>query len=219
MKKSLLEIKGKIKDKTLIAVSKYSTVEDIRMAYDCGQRDFGENKVQDLEQKSKELQLDDIRWHFIGHLQTNKVKHLLQISHLVSIHSVDSLRLVKELIKRKNLFLGPQLDLFFQLNSSHGEEKSGLNTTQELRELLSYAQKELFDEHFILKGLMTIGKIRTDHFEADARSCFSQMRDIQKELQNDFGDLKLSMGMSQDYEIAVEQGATMLRIGSAIFAG
>ncbi|MFZ8933127.1 MAG: YggS family pyridoxal phosphate-dependent enzyme [Bacteriovoracaceae bacterium] len=215
--KSLHDIYSILGSACLIAVTKYSNSADIQLAYDCGHRDFGENKVQDLLVKSNNLYYDDIKWHFIGHLQTNKVKQLLAIPHLVSIHSIDSIKLVKELIKRKNNFAGESLELFFQINTSGEQEKSGFKRKEELLDAIHLAQKELFDKRFMFKGIMTIGKIRTDNFEKDARESFSKMVSLKKELNLNNIDAKLSMGMSSDFELALEYGSDYIRVGSKIF--
>lgn len=216
---ALQYIKSKIKDTQLVAVSKYSPIEDVLLAYECGQIDFGENRVKDLEEKSKNLVgHPGIRWHFIGHLQSNKVKNLLQIPQLVSIQSIDSLKLCQEIVKRKSYFNGVHLDLYFQMNTSKETQKSGFQDYPSLIESLEYAQEHLFDEVFRFKGLMTIGSIRTEDFEADAKRCFSLMNSYKEKLKKDFGyDVKLSMGMSQDYPIAVEMGSDLIRVGSLIF--
>jgi uncharacterized pyridoxal phosphate-containing UPF0001 family protein len=120
--KNLSALKKEIKGAHLVAVTKYSPVEDLMIAYEAHQYDFGENRVQDLQEKAAvfhEKELNKVKWHFIGHLQTNKVRDLLKIPHLYAIHSVDSLRLLEELIKRESDFIGPELKLFFQVNTSH----------------------------------------------------------------------------------------------------
>ncbi|MDH5580508.1 MAG: YggS family pyridoxal phosphate-dependent enzyme [Bdellovibrionales bacterium] len=217
--KSLHTIRNKLGDACLIAVTKYSNFEEIKLAYQCGQKDFGENKVQDLISKSEKCNYPDIKWHFIGHLQSNKVKQLLGVPHLVAIHSIDSIKLVKELIKRKKSFKGSSLKLFFQVNTSGEEEKSGFKSREELVEALKLAQQQLLDKTFLFAGLMTIGRIRTEHFEEDAKNCFEKMVDLKNDISTEFGKIKLSMGMSQDYELALKYGSDYIRVGSKIFKG
>jgi pyridoxal phosphate enzyme (YggS family) len=220
--KNLSAIKKEMKGAHLVAVTKYSPVEDAITAYEAHHYDFGENRVQDLEEKSqafKEKELTKVKWHFIGHLQTNKVRELLKIPNLYAIHSVDSLRLLEEIIKRESDFAGPELKLFFQVNTSHEAEKSGFESAEELNlavELIlsrSHSKLKLF-------GLMTMGTIRTVNFEAEATRCFKDLKSIATNLENSYSlksPLKLSMGMSQDYKLALEAGSDYIRVGSAIF--
>ena len=220
--KNLSAIKKELKKTQLIAVSKYSPIEDVITAYEAHQFDFGENRVQDLKEKAEkfsELSLSKVRWHFIGHLQTNKVRDLFKIPKLYAIHSVDSLSLLEELIKRENDFSGTELKLFFQVNTSHEVEKSGFETAEELNRavelLLSRNSTKLK-----LMGLMAMGTIRTTNFEAEALRCFKDLSAIAQNLEKVHGlktPLLLSMGMSQDYKIAITAGSDFVRIGSAIF--
>lgn len=198
---------------SLLAVSKTKPIEDIQEALNAGQIDFGENKVQDLYQKSLEFESDRINWHFIGHLQSNKINQLLKVKNLVSIHSVDSLKLLKKLLNKN--YPAP-IGLFLQVNTSGENEKSGFTSSEALKEAINLIlQKKTC---FYLQGLMTIGKIRTENFEEDARSSFLQLKQLKKEIDNDHDlNIELSMGMSQDFEIAQEFGANWVRIGSAIF--
>lgn len=193
----------------LICVSKTKPSSSIRELYELGQRDFGENKVQELSDKAQELiELKDIRWHFIGHLQTNKINQVLKIPSLVSIHSIDSLKLLEKILEKKPL---QKCGLFLQVNTSGESEKGGFES---LNELKGAGQKFASSSDFYLQGLMTIGKIRTDNFEDDARACFERLRSLRDQLA---GDLQLSMGMSNDYQLALEYGSDWLRVGSSIF--
>lgn len=192
----------------LLAVSKTKPSDYIRIAYALGQRDFGENKVQDLLVKSQELSdLKDIRWHFIGKLQSNKINMLLKVENLVSIHSVDSSRLLEKLLAKP---VNRKIGLFLQFNTSNEEEKSGFTTFDELQE----SKNRLIHDNFFLQGLMTIGRIRTDSFEKDTRLCFQELIGIRDLLDP---SLELSMGMSKDMHIAQELGTNWVRIGSDIF--
>lgn len=204
----------------LIAVSKYSPVEEIVMAYESGQLDFGENRVPELKEKALYFlahQYDQVRWHFIGHLQTNKVKDLLRVPNLYAIHSIDSIKLIEELLKRESELDGKKCKILLQYNTSKEDEKSGFESLEELHsaiELLS-TNKGAFDFH----GLMTMGSIRTNDVEKEARRCFKELIEVKKSIEEkfQFSHLKLSMGMSGDYEIALALGSNYIRIGTMIF--
>jgi len=220
--KNLSSIKKELKKAHLIAVTKYSPIEDIITAYEAHHYDFGENRVQDLKdkaQKFSELGLSKVRWHFIGHLQTNKVRELFKIPKLYAVHSVDSLGLLEELIKRENDFVGTELKLFFQVNTSHEVEKSGFETAEELNRAIELLLSRNTSKLKLL-GLMTMGTIRTSNFEEEASRCFRDLSAIAKNVEKFHSlktPLKLSMGMSQDYKIAITAGSDFVRIGSAIF--
>lgn len=197
----------------LVAVSKTKPVSDIELAYQCGQRIFGENKVQELYDKATLLPLDGIHWHFIGHLQTNKVNMLLKVPNLQSIHSIDSIKLLNKLLSKS---VGRSIGVFLQINTSSENEKSGFTKKEEIIQGI-----ELLKVHkdFYFQGLMTIGKIRTEHFEQDAIGCFKQLVDLKHDLSQNFVDVapQLSMGMSRDYRIALKSGSNWIRVGSSIF--
>ncbi len=211
------QLQGKAK---LIAVSKYHPMEKIVSAYDLGQRDFGESRVQELCDKAIKLkEYKDIIWHFIGHLQTNKVKMLLQLDNLASIHSVHSLKLLKTLIKEKKKVLGEPVSFFLQVNTSNEEEKSGFETSQQLIQALQLYLDSEISNQLVFEGLMTMGKIRTGNFEEDAKDCFNLLHQYGQEIEEKFPQFKVkySMGMSDDYKIALQTGTDYVRIGSAIF--
>lgn len=212
IKENLINIRARLNGRAgLVAVSKTYPASDVELAYEQGQRNFGENKVQDLLEKAQTLETrcPDINWHFIGKLQTNKINHLLRVPTLVSIHSIDSIKLLNKLLNKK---VDKKIGLFLQYNTSGEKEKSGLESFEELLE----AKKLIEDsEGFYLQGLMTMGSIRSSDFEKSARECFSKLRELAKELNGD--SLELSMGMSQDFEIALEEGSSWVRVGSAIF--
>lgn len=199
----------------LIAVTKTKPIIDIQYAYDCGQRVFGENKVQELLDKAEKLKLDDIKWHFIGHLQSNKINMLLKVPNLQSIHSIDSIKLLNKLLGKSP---GKSIGVFLQVNTSSEDEKSGFTNMEEVIQGI-----ELLKNHkdFYFQGLMTIGKIRTENFEEDAIKSFTQLNSLKDNIsQNNLGnDIQLSMGMSQDYPIALKYGANWVRVGSSIFGG
>ena len=200
-------------DVSLIAVSKDSTDEEVQEAYEAGHRDFGENKAQDLASR-KENFPDDIRWHFIGHLQRNKVKYIAPFVHL--IHSVDSLRLMKEINKRaKNE--NRVIPCLLQMHIAKEESKFGLDR-DELYDLLNDDQVKNF-ENVSIHGLMGMAT-NTENLE-QVSSEFKELKEIYDELKAKDHPLlnikTLSMGMSQDYKIALKCGTNMVRIGSAVF--
>ena len=202
-------ILGKLpKSVTLVAVSKTKPNDVIMKAYDAGQRVFGENKVQDMVAKYEELP-SDIQWHMIGHLQTNKVKFIAPFVSL--IHGVDSLKLIKEIDKRaaQNNRI---IDCLLQIHIAEEETKFGLSDT-EATQVLAYA-KHL--NNVRIKGLMGMATNTRD--ESIVRNEFAGLKELFLKFQSVSKDLQIiSMGMSSDYEIAIEQGSTMVRVGSAIF--
>lgn len=198
---------------TLVAVSKTKPVEDILVLYNLGQRDFGENYVQELVEKSRELP-NDIRWHFIGHLQTNKVKLIAPFVQL--IHGVDSLKLLKEINKEagKNKRV---IDCLLQCHIAQEETKFGLDG-EELNTIIEELDKSpMLDVRVI--GLMGMASFTED--KKKVRKEFHTLKELyEKYLAQQGSNLKwriLSMGMSGDYQIAIEEGSTMVRIGSLFF--
>ncbi len=219
--KNISDLKSETKGAQLVAVTKYSSLEEVVIAYHAGVHDLGENRTSDLIEKSQSFVqsgLNEVRWHFIGHLQSNKVRELLRTPNLYAIHSVDSLRLLEELYRRENDFKDHNLKIFLQVKTSGEEEKSGFESTEELFEAVALMLSKK-DSKLKLFGLMTMGAIRTDNFEVDARKCFQTLKFIRQKLHDRFHlkDLKLSMGMSQDYQIALSEGADFIRVGSKIF--
>jgi pyridoxal phosphate enzyme (YggS family) len=201
---------------TLIAVSKLKPAEDIKALYDLGQRDFGENYVQELVEKEAQLP-EDIRWHFIGHLQSNKVKYIAPFVHLV--HGVDSFRLLTEINKQaeKNNRIIPCL---LQIHIAEEETKFGLDE-KEMIELLEYyeAQKDKL-AHVRIDGLMGMASF-TENEEHVAKE-FKNLKALFHLAKQSYFLGKdhfkiLSMGMSGDYEIAIQEGSTHVRIGSLLF--
>ena len=194
---------------TLVAVSKTFPAADIQRLYSAGQLDFGENKPQELKQKNEQLSKEDIRWHLIGQLQTNKVKYIADYVHL--IHSVHSEKLADE-IQRQAEKRSKILDILVQVNTSGEEQKSGIGPAS--AEKLCRYIADL--DNIRLKGLMTIGKFTED--KNIIRENFKLLKNIFDELKTGFKDFKyLSMGMTDDFDIAIEEGSNMLRVGSAIF--
>lgn len=198
----------------LIAVSKTKPVEDLLQAYQAGQRLFGENKA--LEMKDKHVVLPkDIDWHFIGHLQTNKVKYIVPFVRM--IHSIDSIKLLNEVNKEAKK-CNRVVDCLLQVDIAHEETKFGMDES-ELRQVLSSEQFANF-ENVRICGLMGIGSI-TDEME-QTRKEFHHLKEVFDQIKEEFfanqdSFSEISMGMSNDYEIAISEGSTMVRIGSSIF--
>ena len=211
---NFLEIKKDLPEHcVLVAVSKTKPNSDIQEAYDVGQRDFGENKVQELAKKAEELP-SDIRWHMIGHLQRNKVKYLAPFVHL--IHGVDSLKLLKEINKQGNK-ADRVIQCLLQVHIAEEETKFGFDE-QELLDLIE--DKDFNDfENVKIIGLMGMATF-TDN-QTQVRREFKRLKSLFDQLKDtDHAKLQmqiLSMGMSGDYPIALEEGSNMVRIGSAIF--
>ena len=205
-----MDVKASLEEKAvLVAVSKTKPAEDILALYAEGQRDFGENYVQELVDKQAQLP-SDIRWHFIGHLQSNKVRYIIPFIHL--IHGVDSGKLLKE-INKQAAKTGRIVDVLLQVHIAQEETKFGLDATElaDLLQTIKTAPAEWANVR--VRGLMGMASFSDDLAMVKA----------------EFGALKglfdthftppaiLSMGMSADYQLAVEQGSTMVRIGSLLF--
>lgn len=199
------------KEVTLVAVSKTKPVSVLQEAYGLGVRVFGENKVQEIRDKYEVLP-KDIEWHMIGHLQTNKVKYIIDKVKL--IHSVDSLRLA-ETIEREAEKHGCTADILLEVNVAQEESKFGLKT----EEVIPLAEKIAQFSHINLRGLMTIAPF-VENPEKN-RTIFADLHKLyvdMKEKNIDNGTVSiLSMGMTNDYQVAIEEGATMVRIGTGIF--
>ena len=199
---------------TLVAVSKTKPDEMILEAYQAGHRDFGENKVQDLSGKAERLP-DDIRWHMIGHLQSNKVKYVAPFVHL--IHGVDSLKLL-QIINKEALKHGRIIDCLLQVHIANESTKFGLSKDEVLELIHSESYGEL--ENIRIRGVMGMATY-TENSE-QIREEFRLLKRIFEELKASVfadGDSfdQLSFGMSGDYQLAIEEGSTMVRIGSLIF--
>lgn len=207
---------------TLVCVSKFQSVEAIREAYNAGERHFGESRVQELKAKIPQLPAD-IHWHFIGHLQTNKVRDLLKLRPYL-IHSVDSLHLL-EAINTEAAKQGIVQDILLEVHVAKEETKTGFSPT----EISDAASRLSRFANVRIRGLMTMATNTDD--ETEIRRCFTEAATLTKSLSGEAGlsaersysetvfQAKpiLSMGMSDDYQIAIECGATMVRIGSTIF--
>lgn len=198
---------------TLVAVSKTKPVSDILQAYEAGQRIFGENKVQEMCEKQPQLP-DDIQWHLIGHLQTNKVKYMAHFVEL--IHGVESLKLLKEIDKQAKKH-NRIIKCLLQIYIAEEETKFGLSE-DELKEIV-YSDE--FKELTNIKVVGLMGMATYTEIDDQIRKEFTHLKDIfdkYKSIQTPNFELSvLSMGMSGDYQIAIECGSTMVRIGSSIF--
>ncbi|HYC39223.1 MAG TPA: YggS family pyridoxal phosphate-dependent enzyme [Chitinophagaceae bacterium] len=197
---------------TLVAVSKTKTAEQVKALYDLGHRDFGENYVQELMDKQAALP-HDIRWHFIGHLQRNKVKKLIPFVYL--IQSVDSLKLLKEINKHAGR-AEKVIHCLLQVHIATEETKFGLDET-ELAELLGHlAANEKEMKWVSIKGLMGMASLTGDM--ARVRNEFRRLKAIFERVRTQIsGFTILSMGMSGDYRIAIEEGSNLVRIGTLLF--
>lgn len=196
---------------TLIAVSKTKPVEMLQEIYDCGMRDFGENKVQELVDKYEVLP-SDIRWHLIGHLQRNKVKYVVDKACL--IHSVDSVRLAKaisdEAVKKEC-----QVKILVEVNVAGEESKFGVS----LEDTLPLIEEIAGYPNIRIEGLMTIAPFVAN--PEDNRQIFRKLKQLSVDIDakniNNVNVHILSMGMTNDYEVAIEEGATIVRVGTGIF--
>lgn len=199
---------------TLVAVSKTHPIERILDLYQRGQRDFGENRVQELLEKAPHLPTD-IRWHLIGHLQTNKVRYIAPFIHM--IHSVDSLRLLAE-IEKQAAKAGRTIDCLLQFHIAEEETKFGLSEDE--ADALLQSQEYQAMRHVRICGVMGMATF-TDNTD-QVRAEFRHLRRIFERLRTTYFAgaphfREISMGMSSDWEIAVEEGSTIVRIGSLIF--
>jgi hypothetical protein len=201
---------------TLVAVSKTKPVADIKELYDLGQRDFGENYVQELAEKQLELP-EDIRWHFIGHLQSNKVKHIAPFVHLV--HGVDSYKLLLEIDKQARK-VGRVINCLLQVHIAQEETKFGFDEQELLQAMESIHKYKLANElqHVEVTGLMGMASLTDD--PEQVRKEFKYLKllfDQCAQLPGHSNLNTLSMGMSSDYQTAIEEGSNMIRIGSLLF--
>lgn len=192
---------------TLVAVSKTKSVQDILELYELGHRDFGENYVQELVEKYESLP-KDIRWHFIGHLQSNKVKHIAPFVHL--IHGVDRASVLKEITKQAGRF-ERRLSCLLQVHIAKEDTKFGFSA-DELPEVLNNIHSS---EKVSIQGLMGMATFTEE--EQILRSEFSGLKSLFDEYFPEKEDAILSMGMSGDYKVAVEEGSNLVRIGSLLF--
>lgn len=212
IKKNIEEVKSNINDDVLlVAVTKTHSPEEINVAIDCGITDIGENKVQEILDKYDKVK--DVRWHMIGHLQTNKVKYI--IDKVCLIHSVDSLKLAKEISKRAAMH-DKVMDILIQVNAAHEESKWGIDPAETgtlINEILENCP------NVRIKGLMSVAPWADDQDEI--RPFFAEVKALYDKygaIDNEMIDFEyLSMGMTHDYVTAVEEGSNLVRVGTAIF--
>jgi len=193
----------------IVAVSKYTDIENIRMLYDLGQRAFGENKVQSLQERIEAIDDLPVEWHFIGRLQKNKINHLIRANPFL-MQSLDSLELAEALQKRLETN-NTNMECLLQINSAKEETKAGV-MPEEAEEI--YIKIKETCPNIELRGVMTIGAHVEDH--NIIRQSFETTYSIFEKLKKDGADI-CSMGMSNDFELAIECGSNMVRIGSLIF--
>ncbi|WP_353662597.1 YggS family pyridoxal phosphate-dependent enzyme [Hydrogenimonas sp. SS33] len=193
----------------IVAVSKYATLEQIRMLYDLGQRAFGENKVQMLQERVDALEDLPIEWHFIGRLQKNKINHLIRANPFL-MQSLDSLELAEAMQARLERE-GMTMECLMQVNSAREESKAGVDPDAAVE---TYQQIKERCPNIELRGVMTIGAHVDD--EAVIRKSFETTYAIFDRLRSNGADI-CSMGMSGDFELAIECGSNMIRVGSLLF--
>jgi pyridoxal phosphate enzyme (YggS family) len=194
---------------TLVAVSKTKPVADLLEAYNAGQRVFGENKIQEMETKWKEMP-KDIEWHMIGHVQTNKVKYMAHFVRL--IHTVDSIKLLKE-INKQALKNNRIINCLLQVKIAEEESKYGMTET-DIHTLLTSEEVQSF-ENIKIVGLMGMATFTDNKEQVSAE--FQKLNTYYGEIKETYDFSVLSMGMSGDYDLALETGSTMIRVGSKIF--
>lgn len=208
----------------LIVVSKNQSVGAIEELYHAGQRDFGENKIQELYEKDQATQhLSDIRWHMIGHIQTNKLKKLLSISRLQNIHSVDREELLHQLEKLQSSISNPgRIGLFWEINLTKDNTKYGFKSLEAVKSLLGQYSRL---PKFYYQGFMCMGPSQDDEHLTQTQQIFYTMKEVKDSWTKDafyktffpFG-IHLSMGMSHDYVLAIQAGSDNIRVGSKVFS-
>ncbi len=215
LKRSISEVAGKSgrdpESIRLVLVTKTIAPQSVTEAYQTGARDFGENRVQEWQEKKDALPRD-IRWHLIGHLQTNKVKHV--VGQVALIHSLDRIELADAIEKQAKVLGIAEVPCLVQVNVSGEESKFGLDPGG----IEDFVRQMLLRPSISIQGLMSIGPLTED--EGKIRECFRKTRELWEVLKKKFpqyGWDVLSMGMSDDFRIAIEEGSNMLRIGSLVF--
>ena len=211
IKKAALKVERNPEEIKLVAVTKTATIEQIEEAIKAGVKIIGENKVQEAKEKYQIITAD-IEWHLVGHLQTNKVRYAVEI--FDCIHSVDSIKLAEEIDKR-SLQFGKTTNVLVEVNVSGEETKYGIKP----EEVVLFLKNISEFTGIRVRGLMTIAPIAED--KEEVRPYFRRLRELSKEIKSkNIKNVKmdyLSMGMSEDFEIAIEEGANMVRIGRGIF--
>ncbi len=217
MKEVLKQLNSEIREKSdktrLMCVSKTHPIEAVDQAYALGERLFGENRVQEVQSKFPPIndRPIDMRVHLIGHLQSNKSKKAVELFN--SIDSVDSIKVLKKINKYAKE-LNKTIDVMLEYNSSGDDNKTGFESYDDIKEAANFA---IESENVNLIGIMTIGPLYGNR--EDIRSAFKLVKEIKEKLENELSyDIKeLSMGMSGDYDIAIEEGSTIIRVGTKIF--
>lgn len=199
---------------TLVAVSKTKPIEDIKTAYGCGQIHFGENRAKELQDKMDDYENEDIQWHMVGNLQTNKIKYMVE--RVNWIHSIEKSKYLREIEKRASR-IDRVINTLIQINISGEEQKSGCEP-EDLQGILEYAQGL---NHVRVRGLMGMATFVDPEEVEQVRPEFKMLKEIRDEHRNYESENvqldELSMGMTNDLEIAIQEGSTMLRVGRAIF--
>ena len=199
---------------TLVAVSKMKPLEDIKTAYGCGQIHFGENRAKELQDKMDEYENEEVQWHMVGNLQTNKIKYMVE--RVNWIHSIEKSKYLREIEKRASR-IDRVINTLIQINISGEDQKSGCEP-EDLKEILEYAQGL---DHVRVRGLMGMATFVDPEEVEKVRPEFKMLKDIRDEhrgYESENVQLdELSMGMTNDMEIAIQEGSTMLRVGRAIF--
>ncbi|KAI3405860.2 hypothetical protein KGF56_001467 [Candida oxycetoniae] len=201
----------------LVAVSKFKPSSDIMALYSIGVRHFGENYVQELVAKSQELP-KDICWHFIGALQSGKAKDLSnKVANLYAVETVDSLKKCKQLNNARARNDGEVINVYLQVNTSGEEQKSGFTSEEDMQETIEYLTNDPESTKLKFQGLMTIGSF-AESTSGEENHDFKKLQEFKEKLDKKYDlDLHLSMGMSNDFEQAIKQGSTSVRVGSLIF--
>ncbi len=196
----------------LVAVSKTKPLDDIKAAFDCGQLHFGENRAKELQDKMDTYENEEIQWHMVGNLQTNKIKYMVE--RVNWIHSIEKTKYLKEIEKRASR-INRTINTLVQINISGEDQKSGC-TPDDIKKLLDYARPL---EHANVRGLMGMASF-TDDMDV-VRDQFKMLKELfDKHAEKNEGGVQLqelSMGMTNDMEIAIQEGSTMVRVGRAIF--
>ncbi|MBR6077471.1 MAG: YggS family pyridoxal phosphate-dependent enzyme [Paludibacteraceae bacterium] len=214
IKKNYCDVLASVNGKTLVAVSKFHPEEELMEAYDAGCRVFGESHVQGLERKPSQLP-SDISWHFIGHLQRNKVAKI--VPYVSLIHSVDSLRLLEE-INKQAVKIGRKVNVLLQLHVAAEETKFGF-TLEEINEMFKETKPETFTG-VVFKGIMAMATNTDDESRivSDFEAALNAFNTLKKTFFKESEEFSIkSYGMSDDYPIALEHGSNMVRVGTRIF--
>jgi len=199
---------------TLVAVSKTKPIDDIKTAFGCGQIHFGENRAKELQDKMDNYENEEIQWHMVGNLQTNKIKYMVE--RVNWIHSIEKSKYLREIEKRASR-IDRVINTLIQINISGEDQKSGCEP-DDLKEILKFAQGL---DHVRVRGLMGMATFVDPEEVEKIRPEFKMLKDIRDEHRNYESENvqldELSMGMTNDLEIAIQEGSTMLRVGRAIF--